>query len=211
MTLARKFLVGTAALAMLAPAASVAQNSISSNSSSSQSTSPDSPYPGWAAQAGPIAPIPFSKFSAGVSLTANDFQGSVQSAPATPGILDLSLDDAIRRGLDSNLAIRLRREQQNIARGERNLALQGLLPALTASGSTSLSQVDLATEGFRASTLGGHLPPGLKIPQIIEVQTTSGQGNLNWSAFNISAWRRYQAARLQQSAAADITADSQQQ
>jgi outer membrane protein TolC len=220
----QQFLICAALLAMLSPA--VAQTSPSTNAgnsngasatgngsataSSNEGPAQDSPYPGWASQAGPVAPIPFRKFSAGVSLSANDFQGSVASAPARPGILDLSLDDAIRRGLETNLAIRLRREQQNISQGQRSLALQSMLPIVTASGSTSLSQVDLVTEGFRASAFHGLLPPGVTIPQIVSPETTTGQGNLNWSAINISALRNYQAVKIQQSVAAATTADSQQ-
>src|SRR5271156_575454 len=163
----RKFMVGAATLAMLAPWPALAQNSISTTGGNGQSAGPDSPYPAWAVQAGPVAAVPFRKFSAEVALSANDFQGSVLSAPAKPGILDVSLDDAIRRGLDSNLAVRLRREQQNISQGQRSVALQGLLPVVTASGSTSLAQVNLATDGFRASTFSGHLPPGVNIREII--------------------------------------------
>jgi outer membrane protein TolC len=200
---------------LLAPCVAGSQNSISTNAGNStggqgSGGNYDSPYPGWAPQAGPIAAISFRKYSAGVALSAADFAGSVLSAPATADVLDLSLDEAIRRALDYNLAIRLRREQQNISGGQHSLALQALLPVLTASGSTSLSQVDLATEGFRASTVGGLLPPGVKIPQIISYQTTSGQANLNWSAINIAAWRQLQAAKISQSVAAQTTADSQQ-
>src|SRR5580704_8669436 len=116
---ARKFLMLATMITSMVAAPSRAQTS------GGESSAQDSSYPGWATQAGPIAPVPFRKFSAGVSLSPSDFQGSVGSAPATPGILNLSLDDAIRRGLDSNLAIRLRSEQETISQGQRNLALQG--------------------------------------------------------------------------------------
>jgi outer membrane protein TolC len=203
-------------------ASGYAQSSISSNSGnsnggasgnsggSSGGNSQGSPYPGWAPQAGPIADIPFSKTSAGVSFDSSQYQGSVLSAPATSEVLNLSLDDAIHRGLDYNLALQVRHQQQQIARGQRSLALQPLLPVLTLSASTALTEINLVTEGFKPATFAALLPPGETIPSIITYQNSSGQMNLQWSVLNYGAFKQYQAAKIAETYSASDTADSQQ-
>lgn len=175
-----------------------------------QSSNPDSPYPAWASQAGPAAPIPFTKFSATVQLSPQDFQGSVLSGPATSTVLPLSLDDAVRRGLQYNLGLRLRQDQQQIASGQRSLALQQLVPVITASADTTLQEVDLATEGFRASLLGGHLPPGFTLPVVISYQNSAAQANFNWTAFSLPAWKQFNAARAAEISSADTASDARQ-
>jgi outer membrane protein TolC len=176
-----------------------------------QSTSnPDSPYPAWASQSGPSAALPFSRVSPNIQITQQDFQGSVVTTPATTEVLPLSLDDAVRRGLEFNLGLRLRQQQQQVASGQRTRALQQLIPAVTATANTTLQEVSLAAEGFRFSTVGKFLPPGLTIPSVISFQNSAVQGNFSWTAFNYSAWKQFSAAKVEQLAAADTTADGQQ-
>jgi outer membrane protein TolC len=181
-----------------------------SSNSGSSNTNPDSPYPGWASQAGPIAPIPFSKVSAGVSFDPSQYQGSVLGAPLTDTVLNLSLDDAIHRALDYNLALQVRQQAEAVSSGQRTLALQALLPVVTASATTSLNETDLVAEGFKANVFAGLLPPGVTIPSVVSYQNSTGQLNLQWSAFNYSSLKRYQAARAAQDFAASNTADSRQ-
>ena len=60
--------------------------------------------------------------------TAQSFQGSVPAGQATGQNLDLSLDDAIQRGLKANLGFILSGTQTLSARGLRLDELQALLP-----------------------------------------------------------------------------------
>jgi len=178
--------------------------------SKAQATNPDSPYPAWGSQAGPSAALPFQRFSPSIQISAQDFQGSVVTTPATNEVLPLSLDDAVRRGLDYNLGLRLRQQQQQVASGQRSQALQRLIPTITATANTTLQEVSLVAEGFRGELFGSDLPPGVTIPAVISFQNSAVQGNFSWTAFNYSAWKQFSAAKVSQVAAADTTADGQQ-
>lgn len=203
-----------AAIALVLSRAAIAQTPANGNSgaaiaSSNSGSQASSPYPAWALQAGPIASIPFDKTSAGINFDASQYQGSVVT-PATGGVLDLSLDDAIRRGLEYNLALRVRKQQQQISRGLQAQAKQALLPVITASGSTALTEINLVTEGFRAAAFAGLLPPGVTIPQVVSFQSTTGQMNLSWSMFNYSNWKQFRAAKIEQEVSAGNTQDSRE-
>jgi len=194
----------------LAPLAVLGLCAAASLPARAQTSNPDSPYPAWASQSGPSAPIAFTKLSVDVQLSTQDFQGSIVTAPPTSEILPLSLDDAVRRGLDANLGLRLRQDQQQVASGRRTLALQPLLPILTGSATTSLQEVSLVAEGFRPDVLGIALPPRVTIPTVISFQNSTAQANLSWTAFNYSSWKQYSAAKVSQISAADTAADAQQ-
>jgi outer membrane protein TolC len=86
------------------------------------------------------------------------FQGSVPTGNATPGVLPLSLDDAISRGLKYNLGLISSDRNVRSSRAARLRALSQLLPNVTSSVSETREQVNLAAFGFTGF-------PG--IPQII--------------------------------------------
>src|SRR5215469_13421703 len=65
--------------------------------------------------------------SANQSSASNPFYGSVTVAPVSDRPLQLSLDDAIRRGLDTNLGLREALSQELAIHGEQNQALQEFL------------------------------------------------------------------------------------
>jgi len=77
----------------------------------------------------------------------NPFTGSVP-AKLVPGVLPLSLQEAIDRGLKQNLGLLLSNEDVRSARGERWTQLSKLLPNLTTQTSVDASQIDLATLGI---------------------------------------------------------------
>jgi outer membrane protein TolC len=79
---------------------------------------------------------------------SNPFFGSVTVEPATSALLKLSLDEAIRRGLENNLGVREAASGQKAIAGERNEALQQFLPTITLTGDTGVYQHDLAALGF---------------------------------------------------------------
>ena len=61
----------------------------------------------------------------------------------------LTLDDAIQRGLKTNLGVILSGTQTAAARGERLSQLQALLPSVDASAKETVMQMDLPAEGLR--------------------------------------------------------------
>lgn len=124
--------------------------------------------------------------------TASSFQGSVVEGQATGQMLDLSLDDAMQRGLRTNLGIILSATQSAQARGQRLSELQNLLPSAKASASESVNQVDLPAEGLRL--------PG--IPKVIGPFSYSDvRASLSWSLVDVASLRDYLAARHNFSAA----------
>jgi len=117
---------------------------------------------------------------------AQSFQGSVVSGEATGGVLDLSLDDAIKRGLKQNLGIILSGTQSASARGARMSDLQALLPEIDLSGKEVVSQVDLPAEGLRFPDF----------PKVIgPFGYTDVRASLTWSLVDIASLRSYLAAR----------------
>jgi outer membrane protein TolC len=125
----------------------------------------------------------------------NSYTGSVPSAPV-PGVLPLSLQDAIDRGLKQNLGLLLSGEDVRTARGARWQQLSALLPNLTASPYVDASQVSLAEFGFSFKF------PGLAIPSVVgpfayvDARVNATQSLFDWKAINNS---RSAAAAVQSS------------
>ena len=118
--------------------------------------------------------------------TAQSFQGSVTKGEATGQTPDLTLDDAMQRGLKNNLGVILSATQTASARGQRLSQLQSLLPSVDGSFKDTVSQVDLPAEGLRI--------PGF--PTIIgPFGFQDLRGSLNWSLVNVASLRNYLAAR----------------
>lgn len=86
------------------------------------------------------------------------FLGGVPTGKLQPGVLPLSLSDAVNRGLRYNLGLLVARDQTRAARGARWRALSELLPHVTTATSETKEQVNLAAFGF------GGLPG---VPQIV--------------------------------------------
>jgi outer membrane protein TolC len=129
--------------------------------------------------------------------SASPFQGSVATGEVSAQAIDLSLDEAIQRGLKTNLGIILSGTQTAAARGQRLSQLQALLPAVDASGKETVTQVDLPAEGLRI--------PGF--PTILgPFGFTDVRASLSWSLVNVASLRNYLAAR-HNFAAAELTAE----
>jgi outer membrane protein TolC len=88
------------------------------------------------------------------------YQGSVPSEPVN-GVLPLSLEDAINRGLKQNLGALLTNEDVLSARGERWKQLSALLPNTSVTSYVEGSKVDLAEYGFNFSN------PLFTIPTVV--------------------------------------------
>ena len=114
------------------------------------------------------------------------FQGSLTVGEATAQTLDLTLDDAIQRGLKNNLGVILSATETDSARGQRLSQLQSLLPTVDGSFKDTVTQVDLAVYGLRF--------PG--IPNVIgPFGYQDLRGSLNWSLVNVNSLRSYLASR----------------
>lgn len=134
----------------------------------------------------------------------NAYAGSVQAAPYSAEVRKLSLDDAIRLGIENNLALTLARDQQITADAEKLQLVNVLLPNMSLHGETGVHQFNLEAFGFHPADIGqfaGLLPPGAppsSFKLITKVDTTIGQVNLsqalfNWAGYDV--WRAAQAAQ----------------
>ncbi|MDR3721476.1 MAG: TolC family protein [Candidatus Acidoferrales bacterium] len=123
---------------------------------------------------------------AGAMLSQNGYSGSVPTK-LEPDVLQLSLKDALARGLKQNLGVLLSSEDVRAARGGRWQQLSSLLPNVTTSSYMNGSQVDLAEFGFSFK-----LPPsaGFTIPTIVgpfsyfDSRAYVTQSIFDWKAIN---------------------------
>jgi outer membrane protein TolC len=132
-----------------------------------------------AAQSAPTAP---TAAQAGPS----SFQGSVPSGEVSPEPIELTLDEAINRGLRTNLGVILSTNQTSAVRGQRVSQLQALLPTVDGSIKEAEMQVDLAAEGLRI--------PGF--PTIVgPFGFTDIRASLDWALVNVASLHNYLAAK----------------
>src|SRR5579872_1046703 len=73
----------------------------------------------------------------------NPYAGSVQAVPYSPQPKALSLDDAIRMGIENNLALTLSRDQENLADAQKLELVNVLLPNLSLHGETGVHEYNL--------------------------------------------------------------------
>jgi outer membrane protein TolC len=145
-----------------------------------------------AAQTAPIPPSPVPG-----PPSAASFQGSVPKGTASAETIDLSLDDAVQRGLEANLGIILSNTQTAGARAQRLSQLQTLLPSVDFNAREAELQTDLPAEGLRI--------PGF--PTIIgPFAYTDLRASMTWSLVNVASLRNYLAAR-HNFAAAQLSAE----
>jgi outer membrane protein TolC len=137
------------------------------------------------------------------SSAANPFYGSVTVEPVTSGLLKLSLDDAIQRGLKNNLGLREAENGERVVHGEKNEALQDFLPTIWLTGATGYYMHDLAALGFGPGTIakfsalfpGGKLPSGFT--NVTRDDLTEGQIHFKQVLFSgpvIQGWKAAGAA-----------------
>lgn len=112
----------------------------------------------------------------------NPYSGSVPSSPV-PGVLKLSLQGAIDRGLKQNLGQLLASADVQSARGQRWQQLSALLPHVSASPYIDVSQVNLKEFGFSFPAL-----PGVSVPTIVgpfsyfDARASLTQNLFDWKA-----------------------------
>lgn len=136
------------------------------------------------------------------SSTANAFYGSVTVRTISDEPIKLSLDDAVRRGLETNLGLKEAESGEKLFQGEKNTALQEFLPTINMSGGTGVFQHDLAAQGFGPGALkqfAGLFPNGLPagLSLITKDDLTQGQLSYDQTLFSgvvIAGWKAAGAA-----------------
>ncbi|TCK70821.1 outer membrane protein TolC [Acidipila rosea] len=131
---------------------------------------------------------------------ANAYSGSVQTLSPTAEVMPLSLDEAIRLGIQNNLALTLARQNQKQAEAQKLQTLNLFLPEVSLQGQLAFHQLNLAAQGFRPGLLpefAGLLPAGgsINFPFVVKVTTQQGQINLDQTLFNWAGFDLYRALR----------------
>jgi outer membrane protein TolC len=133
----------------------------------------------------------------------NPYYGSITVVPATDGVMKLSLDEAVQRGLTNNLGLKQAEIQERTLKGEELEAIQYFLPSITVSGGPSVHEYNLAALGFGPgilSKLAPILPPGALdgISFITKADVTTGQINYDQTLFSGPIIDGYKAVRAAQ-------------
>jgi outer membrane protein TolC len=122
----------------------------------------------------------------GAQATQDSFRGSIVDGKSTGTVIDLSLDDAIQRGLRQNLGIILQSSALKNANGQRLEQLQALLPTVTGSASIQVQQINLAAYGLKF--------PGFN-PIVGPFQVVDFRAKLTQNLVNVSALQNYIASK----------------
>ena len=114
------------------------------------------------------------------------YQGSIVRDKATNGVVSLSLDDAMQRGLKNNLGLVLQTSNERSANGARLQELQSLLPTVTGSAAIEVQQVNLAAYGLKF--------PGLN-PIVGPFQTEDFRAYLTQNLVDVQSLENYISAK----------------
>jgi outer membrane protein TolC len=133
----------------------------------------------------------------------NGLLGSVSSGPATTETLNLTLQDALGRGFQYNLALVESGEDVRLRRAERLKTLSRLLPDVNIRPSVTGQQVNLAAFGFSGF-------PG--IPSTVgPFSVLDARANLSHSLVDIRELRNLKADRENEAAAGWLSRDLREQ
>lgn len=159
-------------------------------------------------------PMSGSVSNGGVSATQSSVQvsgpyaGSIVSGDTPAGPIKLTIADAVKRGLASNLGPISANDAARSARAQRLIALSALLPNIAANASDTITQVNLAAYGFQFN-----VPSNLNfsIPTVVGPYNYSSlEGTLSQSVFDLVQRRNWQAAKASERASGLSAQDSRE-
>ncbi|MBZ5509196.1 MAG: TolC family protein [Acidobacteriia bacterium] len=115
------------------------------------------------------------------------FNGSGTVDKLVPGVVQLSLLDAMDRGLKHNLGLLLSQQQTELARAQYRRQLSALLPNISGNTSESVNQVNLAAFGIP-------LPPGLTSPVVGPFAVFDAHASMSETLLDFNALNKVRAA-----------------
>jgi outer membrane protein TolC len=119
------------------------------------------------------------------SAAQNPLFRGIPSGPPAAGILQLSLKDAVDRGLRFNLGMALSEQNIRATQSSRLRALSALMPHISAQMTETAEQVNLASVGFSGF-------PGIN-PIVGPFSVFDIRANLSQSVLNLSQWSQLRA------------------
>lgn len=141
----------------------------------------------------------------------NAYAGSVQAVTPVAGVMRLSMDDAIRLGIENNLGVVLARENQKLAHAQKLQIVNYLMPNITLHGETGFHEYNLEAQGFHPASVSDFaalIPPGVHLSLVTKVDVTNGQFNMTQQVFNWAGWDAWRAANADFKAADHNAASS---
>jgi outer membrane protein TolC len=111
------------------------------------------------------------------------FAGSVPEK-LVPGVIPLSLHDAIDRGLKQNLGLLLAHADVRSAQGQRWEQLSALLPHVTAAPSVAESKINLDQAGFAGVATLFHISPSVGPFSFFDARAAVTQSLFDWKSIN---------------------------
>jgi outer membrane protein TolC len=123
------------------------------------------------------------------------YSGSVPSGDLKSGVLELSVDDALSRGLKYNLGIVLSGQTTAMARADRLKDLSNILPHLDGSLREAAIKASLPAEGFNFSI------PGIKLGPGINFTNSDARVSMTENLFDLHAIQNLRAANSKVKAA----------
>jgi outer membrane protein TolC len=131
------------------------------------------------------------------------FSGSGSVDKPVPGVVRLSLLDAMDRGLKHNLGLLLSQQQTEQARAQYRRQLSALLPNVSGNVSEAINQINLAAFGIP-------LPAGLSSPVVGPFGLFDAHANLSQTLLDFNALNRVRAAAENQKAAKFTVQDARE-
>ena len=117
------------------------------------------------------------------------YQGSVPDGSINPQSIPLSLENAIKRGIQFNLGAIAAGEASRQARAQRLAAIAQLLPDVTGAVRETVQQENLAAEGIRIN-----LPvPGFHFPSVVKFNNIDARASMTES-LSLTGWRNWRAS-----------------
>ena len=111
------------------------------------------------------------------------FAGSVPSKPV-PGVIPISLLDAIDRGLKQNLGLLLSNKDTEAARGQRWEQLSELLPHANAGPYADVSKINLTEGGFLLNIPGVNIPTSIGPYSYFDARVNVTQSLFDWKSIS---------------------------
>ena len=133
----------------------------------------------------------------------SNFSGSGAVDPLVPGVIPLSLVDAMDRGLRHNLGLLLSQQQTERARAQYRKQLSLLLPNINGNVSESVNQINLAAFGIP-------LPAGVTSPSIGPFGIFDVHASMSETLVDINAINKIRAAAENEKAARFTVQDARE-
>jgi outer membrane protein TolC len=142
--------------------------------------------------------------SALATQSLNPYLGSIPGGKLIPGKIQLSLQDAVRRGLEFNLGLVESQQADAAVQAQRARAFSALLPQISARAEQTFEQISLSSIGLRIPGQSG-----IRLPSTTGAFGYSeGRVALEYSAFDPALIANYKARRAAETASALSTRDS---